>query len=904
MMKLEVFRAYADDIVVHQDDVQFWKFYIIPGRARVRKNEKGDPVFIMVKYRNPDQARERDPSLPLGGGYLAFDAELMVEEDRRTTIVDDLQKFVKEEWQRRREAWLAGGSERKLGFSADIMDALGPAWASQSHEGGERASGQQKATMDLVLPNPGAVAPPKEEPSVIIAQPMWIAGDVELVMPQASNLVLTARTKGPASLVGNNTAVFAVDLTPEGATFFEQVLLDPDGSGGSDFAALQVVYNLTCLAKLPPATALIQADTARVYHSMQELTHEHTNCSDDYFTSEKMMTMAVESQMITVNIDAGGITDEDIIRDLQRDAQETAREWLTAELAEVDPEPLEEWANEDIMESSNEIYRLKQVTEVSLKSFSQTVTIAATKEHTVHPQGMIQTFFSDVSKSDMGKFVRLVDLDDPFFTTLALEARAFARWAEDEIDFVEVQIEYGRGADLRAKHFTFTAANAATAQTWDPFLIDEKREYRFRWRANFKGREAKERDWSKWVRDTRRHLNVSVETPGVLDVTVLGAGLNFEDVVELVMVTLRYGDRGNDIDTEEHSLLLAPGRLEGKWTRKLYAPWEKPIDYQVQYLLKNGTITPSDREVRWQSTEGPTRNLVIPPPPVDVLDVHLVPSGQWDNVVQAVVTVDYDGGGKPDFQHDKTFKLEKLAEFKTFTAILPSAAAPREYTYRILTTFKHGGVEEEVGKRTGDGPLQIRVVDDSFLEIAVEPGAVDFDATPLVKVTLKYHDPQFEPALQTEAFTFKKGAKLETWRVPKRENGPKLFTWQATFVPAQGDDFIEREAVTTIDPMVLLPRVIPPRVGASVRSMVNYEETPVVLVDLQYGEDFQTLAFEATTPKVQDWFVWIDEDQPREYHATYTYHLANGDVHTVGPHTLTKTQIILPRLRVQEAPGD
>lgn len=898
MMKLEVFKAYADDVVVHQDDVQFWKFYIIPGRATVRKNEKGDPVFMMVKYRNPDQARERDPSLALGGGYLAFDAELMVEAGRREAIVTDLQKFVGEEWKRRQVAWATGGKERKIGFTADIVDAIGPAWASQGHEGGPRATGQQNTTMSMLLPNPGVEAPPMQEPSVIIAQPMWTAGDVELVMPQASNLVLTSRTKGPASLVGNNTAVFAVDLTSDGATFFEQVLVDPDGSGGSDFAALQVVYNLTCLVKLPPAKALIQADTARIYHAMQELTHEHTNCSDDYFTSEKMMTMAVESQMITVTIDAGGITDEDILRDLQRDALETAREWLTEAMAEPDPEPLEEWANEDIMESSSEIYRLKQVTSVDMKSFSQTVTINATKEHTVHPQGMIQTFFSDVSKSDMGKFVRLVDLDDPFFTTLALEARAFARWAEDEIDFVEVQIEYGRGADQRNKHFTFTAANAATAQTWDPFLINDKREYSFRWRANFKGREAKERDWSRWVKDTRRHLNISVETPGVLNVTVLGAGLNYEDVVELAMVTLRYGDRSNDIDTEEHSILLTAGRLEGNWTRKLYAPWEKPIDYQVQYLLKNGTITPSDREVRWQSTSGPTRNLVIPPPPVATLDVHLVPSGRWDNVVQSVVTVAYDGGGKPDFQSDRTFRLEKLAEFKSFTAIMPSPSAARTYTYKVLTTFKHGGVEEETGTRTGDGPLQIRVVDDSFLEIMIEPGAVDFDATPLVKVSLKYHDPKFEPPLQTEAFTFKKGAKNEIWRVPKREDGPYQFTWQATYVPAQGDEFIERDAVTTIDPMVLLPRVIPPRVGAEVHSMANYTETPVIMVDLSYGEDFETLVFDASSPKSQSWFLWVDEDAPRDYEVTFTYHFATGETHVVGPTTLNKPRILLPRLRV------
>ena len=91
-------------------------------------------------------------------------------------------------------------------------------------------------------------------------------------------------------MIGNNVAAFSLDLTPDGATFMEQTLVGRDGRGATDLTPIQVVYELTMLAKLPPATMYIKFNTASLYHAVQELFHEHTNCSDDYFTSENMMT--------------------------------------------------------------------------------------------------------------------------------------------------------------------------------------------------------------------------------------------------------------------------------------------------------------------------------------------------------------------------------------------------------------------------------------------------------------------------------------------------------------------------------------------------------------------------------------------------------------------------------------
>ena len=73
MLKLPAIKSYQD-LTVFQDDERFWRFYLIPTFPTVRLDAAGRPVFLLVKYALSDQSREKDPTLPRGGGYLAFDA--------------------------------------------------------------------------------------------------------------------------------------------------------------------------------------------------------------------------------------------------------------------------------------------------------------------------------------------------------------------------------------------------------------------------------------------------------------------------------------------------------------------------------------------------------------------------------------------------------------------------------------------------------------------------------------------------------------------------------------------------------------------------------------------------------------------------------------------------------------
>jgi len=92
MLKLPAFKTKqfetGETITIFQDDAKFWIFYLIPGFPTVRFDPNHNPVFQLIKYKFSDESREEHADLPRGGGFMVFDAELMVKADQRTAAVD------------------------------------------------------------------------------------------------------------------------------------------------------------------------------------------------------------------------------------------------------------------------------------------------------------------------------------------------------------------------------------------------------------------------------------------------------------------------------------------------------------------------------------------------------------------------------------------------------------------------------------------------------------------------------------------------------------------------------------------------------------------------------------------------------------------------------------------------
>lgn len=888
MLKLPAFKhkqfQTGETVTIFQDDAQFWKFYLIPGFPTVRTDPQGNPVFQLIKYNLSDQAREADPSLPRGGGVMVFDSELKVKAEHQAEIEKELKTYVQNEWERLKR--LPNDKVRTLTLGAAFNDSIGGHWAGSGMAGGgPMATPGTHSTMTLTMPGTGFVPPPMDAPAppVIIGEPLWKSGKVTMNAPSSAGLVSNKIGERPASLIGNNVAAFSLDLTPEGASFMEQTLVGRDGRGATDLTPLQVVYELSMLAKLPPATMYVKFNTSRLYHSVHELFHEHDNCSDDYFTSETTMTTAIEAGLITIKIDAGGVTDEDTIHMLQQQATSMVQELLTKRFADKEERPADEW--EDVSKDSAEVYRLKRETEVDMTNFEQTMELATTTEYKIAPQGTLQAFFTKVQ--DMSKFVRVVDTNDPFFMTLAVKARAFAKWAEDAVSFVELEMNYSHGGQTKTQTFTFTPQDTEP-KLWDPALIDGKREYQFRYRIGFTGRDAG--PWSKWEKTTTRNLNVAVETPGKLEVEVTGVGLDFENVVDAVLVHLRYEDTSQQVPMAGQSILIAKDRPSGKWTRQLFADWNKPVEYRVEYLLKSGTTI----EQNWKKTDGPTQNLLIARPPVDVLNLTLLPAGQWADVIQAVMSVRYVDG---NYQKDAQFNFTKPDEFRQWNVLLLHNNQ-RKFEYKILATFKNGDVQETAWlTREGDQAVPVLVEGPPRLDLKVLAPGHDFAMTPLVKVDFEYLDPQGSPEHETVSLQTKED--VGKWSLPIRKDGPRSYRYRVTYFPSTADP-VAREWQTASEETITVPRYEIPKIGAEFNpALQDFALTPAVEVNLSYDSqphnirERQTLVF--TSKERQPWFVPVPDTAERGYEMGITWYFADGHDVTAPPVKIEKTAVIIPR---------
>ena len=885
MLKLPAHEQYKTQdgtttVTIFQDDAQFWRFYLIPGFPTVRLDQNNNPVFMLIKYNLSDESREENPDLPRGGGYMVFDSELTIKKEHVEEVKEHLKQFVEKEWERIKKE--PNDRVRSLTLQAKDNDVkIGQHWAQHGHEGTPRAS-----ALPLKIPTVGAAVTPQEgnAPDVVIGEPLWKSGKVTMNAPSSAGLVSGKIGERPASLLGNNVAAFSLDLTTDGASFMEQTLVGKDGRGATDLTPIQVVYELTMLAKLPPASMYVKFETASVYHSVQELFHEHTNCTDDYFTSETMMSSAIEAGLITIKVNSGGIDDPDITKMLMQQATNTVQQLLTERLAKKEREPMKEWADADLNESSSEVYRLKQVSEVDMTNFEQTMEIESTIEHKIAPQGTLQTFFHN--RTDMGPFVRKVDLNDPFFKVLGLKARAFAKWAEDGVAFVELEVKYGKGNEIKTQSFTFTPQQNEPME-WSPSLIDGKREYEYRSRIGFVGREAG--DWTKWEKSTARNLNVAVETPGKLDVEVSGVGLNYTDVLDAVLVHLRYEDTAHDVPMASQSILLTTDRGSGKWTRQLFAPWDKPLEYRIEYLLKSGTTL----EVPWKKTDGPTNNVLVKRPDVDVLDLTLIPAGNWTDVIQSVLSLRYQDG---TYNKDTQFNFKTVDEFKKWAVLLQNPRK-REFEYKILATFKNGDTQETAWlKREGDQALPVTVVGPPRLTTKISGAVLDYASTPLVKVDLEYKDPQ--GSSDVESFSLQTATDVKTWSIPIREGGSKGYRYKITYFPKDGNP-VERPWESTEAELIVIPRYSIPKVGAEFSPvMQKFDMTPAVEVNLAYDNpqnnmhERMTLIFQSKDK--QSWFFPVPDSAPRKYDMTVTWFYNDGSQKNSTPVTLDKPAVILP----------
>lgn len=886
MLKIPSWRNWPDlRVTAFQDDTMFWKYYLIPDYLTVRKDPvTKKPVFLLLAYAFGDQDREENPELPRGGGFLVMDVELAVTQGL-DQIKEDLQKDTDQLWQQLK----------------DMADAAGQSVSGYRIRSDHKLNGRDfnnSIGVDDVLlglgPDAPEAPPGDQPPKIILADPTWCEGTWQISAPSAPTLVTGGKKEGPLSLTGSNVAATNLELTSAGADFMVQAIVGEDGQA-IDNTPVQVTYQLKFWARVPPVAVHATADSRQLYTAIQSIYHEYEGhgCDDDEIShSEQHMSAAISSGLVQVKVEKlDPDTPDEVVNAMRAEAVKTIQQMLTDQFFEKKPapavaegDPTKEWTDDGV----EDVYFLKSENHVDFKHFEYHEELTSVRKWPINPQGTMQAFLSGLSPEEVKQFVRKIDLDDPFFQTLQLQAQVFGvDWETDPIDFVDVEFRY-EGTDengqevLKSTSATFTK-DVSTFE-WDPSLIGNKRRYAYRWRIGYRGHGASE--WSDFEDAVTNRLSLQVAPPGKVGLSVMAGNIDFATTTKSVQVQVSYADTAHGVAPDSTTLQLkAETTAAQEYERWIFVPKQAEATYAATFFLKN------DQQIDVPAVSTSADQVFINEPRSDNrLDVRLLPVGDWSEVAQTIVSLRY-ADPVHDVNAEASYLFKTADDFKSW-AVYTEPGGPRTFEYQVVSSFKDGSTEtKDWTALTGDQTVPITVKAPPTLEVTVIPTLVDFAITPVVEVTIRCADPA--PGTSGEHTFALTSPDIVTRKFAIKDATMRDFTTKITYNTADGKVHEVPETVSS-DDKVTIQKLLIPTLGCTVLpKLVNFAETPVVTVDISYDGATQSLVF--TEPVEQEWKVQIPEGGAKEYQAQVTYDLADGTTVKRDPVTLDRNKIVIPK---------
>jgi hypothetical protein len=848
--------AYSEieGVTIFTDDTLFYKFYPVAKAPSIRLDEQGRPIFLLVKYAFSDEDRLANKNLPAGGGYCSFDVDFDVSAATLEKVRAALQPTVNELWQRYK---------------------AGPA-ADQARPG---------------------VAGTAQPPAVEFGTPTFTSGKVSLDAPQAKELVSARVAEGEPSLLAGNIAAFSLDLTPAGATFMQRTLVDPAGPGNAiDLTPIQVAYDLKFWARLPAVRIKVKADSQRVYQYVRKVMDgrgmdacttydfQHTDITNDSLS----VTGAVD-----VQIDTGsGSLPDNVLEELRQYSLDLVKQMIQATFFTNTPAAPAGGSDADIPTGDTGKKYLKQNYDAATMSIEFNLEQRSVVEWPIHPQATLETFFRGLPPEEVKQHVRSIDLHDDFFANLTLNVRAFTDYSSPEVAAVEVQVHY-EGTDengqSREKNQSFTFSSTQ-AQAWAPSLIGSQREYQYRYRVGFKGKDPVA--FSPWVASKATDLNIWIPDPGRLKLDVLAGDIDFDTLVRQVQVRLAYEDPDAAVSREEYVVTLNPTQPASQYLRTIYQPKAKPIQYKIRFAMKSGEVR---EDAGWQTTNGP--QLLVNQPYVDLLRVSLLPTGDgWDDVVAVQVDLKYEDLAN-NYRQQDTLAFRTREEFKTWRVSLRNRNV-QDFQYAVNASLKNGNLLKSgwLGG-TGSGTYPVSVMRQG-IRVLLLPDILDFTTASTTEVTLRYKAAGRD---LSETFTFH-DKTAQAWSVNVPQGSPVEYTYQVTHYPPAGNPVLLPEA-TERDDVLVLPPYRPPKAGQLnvqvLATLVDLTKTPIVTVDLNYDDDLNNVhevgALTFTDSKTQTWSIASKDASLKTFRYKLTYFTADGADHPQPVKASDIPRIILPK---------
>lgn len=697
----------VEDVMVfaHADKRKFNTFYLVPQNPRYQLNENGQPVFQLLKYRTQIDR----PDGRIGGGFLTFGVELSVPEETESAILAELQERVDKEAKRRR---------------------IDPA------------------------------------PKVEIASLPLIDGSVDIAFLSNSDVIMErVYSPYPPSLFGNNNAIFAAELTPEGATIAEQAL--QGGVGGS----IVVRYKLIFDAKLPPLKVSASWRASQFYSFIQDIDVTERICREDDYR-ETLSEYIRKSQSTNFVVDPGSSQiDNDIILEVEewaRRSMDTAIENLMIkELKMEDPAEARKWYKENDIEDVR-----KQVTKSQVSNYAFNYTRETIVPWDLYPQRALDNITELPNVKWEDHFME-IDLDDEFFRKLNVAVSVNAPFNSLPINSIEVKLNYnGRPMNILGSNvdgeFRFTSPNETAY--FAAYVENDNWKYTYSYQINYEG--SSEVFQSREISTDESQLTINVDDVGIVSVDIAPGDINF-DQIKQALVTMRYTDRSRNVDMIEQQFIIDPSNPYHRFQEVIMVRRSVPYSYKVKYFMHDG----KEYEIDWEQSE--SSRLYIN----DVFNgkktVNLRGLGFQDDVQTIFIDLVYREE-RNDYEQRKSLTLTSRQQFSDWSFPLVDAKVGElKYTGTII--YRDGSSKSIPETTAQSDTITVGEIVQDILEINVNAFLLDFiDTLRMAVVKLRYDDGNGTRERKTITFTANRGLESE-WVLKIKDREKSSYTWEAVY---------------------------------------------------------------------------------------------------------------------------
>jgi len=733
-------------VVLYRDDENPHKFYMVPERPTIARDDEGNPLFTFILY-----ARDVDRLAPdereVQRAYLSLSTQIVVTSEEEAQIRSYLRRKLSEE---------VAGRYRFL-------------------------------RVPVVRVEPELSYPP-----------VFTRGSVEFKTFSDELVPFSAGSKQP-SLIGANLASFSQMLNQDGSEIFRQSI-----EKGNVPSIIQ--YDLAFLARIPAVSIHIHGDRREFYEELKR----HSPARQIRMHSGQVVVRRIAPEIdslrefrslfhsLQIDIDDRDFRDADPIDNVAEKLEELAFRIIENNImpsfleTAFDPESKEQSDTQWLRENEQEMSGRIDV------RFHRSDVI----EQWIHPSSQLSVV---LSPDEIKRQTTYVDLGNPFFSELDVTINANVNFADDPVYALKVFIDYDQQDEIRgvrvkrAKEFLFRSADQI-ARFRQVMAKDAsgapKDEYSYWSEIVYKDTGATIRIPRTGALTSReRQLVISYRRLGFVKVTLL-LGVMPENVGS-VRVDIRYP--GSNLPSATQSFELT--RQEPMATFFTYTEQEGepgPYYYRITYNLTDG------QRMELPEAQGQSERLVITDPFEHRISTRFLAQADSQTVEKVIVDARYRD---PDNDFAADFHAEFTSNGETSVWNLPLRNPDlRRFTYDVIVINRNGTRTEMLGRVQELGTtVAVPSAAVDVLEVTIVPSLVDWSKYQLVLLYLEYNDPD-NGVRETKNLTFRASdADVDhSWKVLLQDPSKTEYRYRLRYLGVDRADNRDVDWTTTSDPILVL----------------------------------------------------------------------------------------------------